>query len=241
MRRIPGASASTYLVAFDDVASTLVASVTATNANGIASVSTDPSAIVGTAYGNPGAGAPGSTIAPRVLGQAVVGSTLTVTSGGFVGTHLTYTYQWQRCDTTGTTCAPIGGARTAAYRAAQPDVGSTIRVFVTASNGGGSATGVSEVTSTVVAASDSDSSSTGTASNARRLVLTGTGRADRLVVSKGKTRIVAGAGNDTIFAADGRREVVDCGAGRDTVTADRIDVLVHCERVVYPTKGIARK
>src|SRR5205814_881992 len=173
-------------VTVDDVASTLVVSVTATNANGIASVSTDPSAIVGTAYSNPGAGTPGSTIAPRILGEAVVGSTLTVTSGGFVGTDLTYAYQWQRCDTSGTTCAPIGGAGTATYRAAQPDVGSSIRVFVTASNGKGSATGVSEVTSTVVVAPAS--TSTGTTSNARRLVLTGTGRADRLVVSKGKTR-----------------------------------------------------
>jgi hypothetical protein len=239
--QIPGASASTYVVTLDDVASSLVASVTATNANGIASVPTDPSAIVGTEYSDPGAGTPGSTIAPRILGETVVGSTLTVSSGGFVGTDLTYAYQWQRCNTSGTTCAPIGGAGTASYRAVQPDVGSTIRVFVTASNDNGSATGVSEVTSAVVAASASNSSSTGTASNARRLVLTGTGRADRLVVSKGKTRIVAGAGNDTIFAADGRREVVDCGAGRDTVTADRIDVVVHCERVVYPTKRVATK
>jgi hypothetical protein len=41
----------------------------------------------------------------------------------------------------------------------------------------------------------------------------------------------AGAGNDTIHARNGRRDTIDCGAGRDTVWADRIDRLAHCEIV----------
>jgi hypothetical protein len=41
-----------------------------------------------------------------------------------------------------------------------------------------------------------------------------------------------GAGNDDISARDARRDVVDCGRGSDRVTADRIDVLRHCESVV---------
>ena len=38
-----------------------------------------------------------------------------------------------------------------------------------------------------------------------------------------------GAGNDVIDAKDGRREIVDCGPGRDRVKADRNDVLRGCE------------
>jgi Ca2+-binding RTX toxin-like protein len=40
-----------------------------------------------------------------------------------------------------------------------------------------------------------------------------------------------GPGSDTIDAADGERDVVDCGAGRDRVVADPFDVVRHCEVV----------
>jgi hypothetical protein len=53
---------------------------------------------------------------------------------------------------------------------------------------------------------------------------------DNLDGGPGTDRLKGGAGNDTINAADGRRESVDCGAGRDSVTADRIDRLVGCEK-----------
>ncbi len=38
-----------------------------------------------------------------------------------------------------------------------------------------------------------------------------------------------GAGDDILEDADGRGEVLDCGAGTDTVIADRKDVLLGCE------------
>jgi hypothetical protein len=42
----------------------------------------------------------------------------------------------------------------------------------------------------------------------------------------------AGGGNDTISARDGTRDTIDCGGGRDKVTADRTDkVSSNCERV----------
>jgi len=37
---------------------------------------------------------------------------------------------------------------------------------------------------------------------------------------------------DDISVRDGRRDVVNCGGGNDRVTADRFDVLRHCESVV---------
>jgi hypothetical protein len=41
----------------------------------------------------------------------------------------------------------------------------------------------------------------------------------------------AGPGNDSLKARDGKREIVDCGAGRDTATVDRVDVVRGCEKV----------
>jgi Ca2+-binding RTX toxin-like protein len=48
----------------------------------------------------------------------------------------------------------------------------------------------------------------------------------------GRDRLYGGAGNDTINAADGWRDQIDCGSGRDRVTADRFDVVSpNCESV----------
>jgi hemolysin type calcium-binding protein len=44
--------------------------------------------------------------------------------------------------------------------------------------------------------------------------------------------IVAGAGNDTIRARNGHRDLISCGPGRDVVRADRADRLNGCENVV---------
>jgi hypothetical protein len=58
----------------------------------------------------------------------------------------------------------------------------------------------------------------------------GSGR-DRLDGGSGRNKISAGSGNDVINAVNGRRERVNCGAGRDRVAADDRDRLVRCERV----------
>ncbi|MBN9099031.1 MAG: hypothetical protein J0I49_13090 [Pseudonocardia sp.] len=47
----------------------------------------------------------------------------------------------------------------------------------------------------------------------------------------GRDVLTAGAGNDTVNVADGEVDTVDCGAGVDTVVADRTDVLRNCENV----------
>jgi hypothetical protein len=54
---------------------------------------------------------------------------------------------------------------------------------------------------------------------------------DTLAPGAGHDAIDGGAGNDTINAVDGVRETVTCGAGRDTVRADRRDRLRGCEKI----------
>jgi hypothetical protein len=54
---------------------------------------------------------------------------------------------------------------------------------------------------------------------------------DRVVGGGGADVLQGGPDADLILARDGRRDVVDCGGGRDTVQADRVDRLASCERV----------
>jgi Domain of unknown function DUF11/RTX calcium-binding nonapeptide repeat (4 copies) len=54
---------------------------------------------------------------------------------------------------------------------------------------------------------------------------------DQLFPGTGRDHVWAGPGNDTISARDGSRDVIDCGAGLDRVTADRRDRLRGCEQV----------
>lgn len=57
------------------------------------------------------------------------------------------------------------------------------------------------------------------------------GGEDCLAGGSGRDRLAAGAGDDHVDAADGARDRVRCGSGRDEVTADRRDRLSGCERV----------
>lgn len=67
---------------------------------------------------------------------------------------------------------------------------------------------------------------------ARADVLCGRGGADRIDGRGGLDRVFGGPGNDVLLASDGRFDVVGCGGGRDTVRADRVDVVgIDCERV----------
>jgi Ca2+-binding RTX toxin-like protein len=54
---------------------------------------------------------------------------------------------------------------------------------------------------------------------------------DRLAGDAGVDIHLAGSGNDYVSSADGTREVVDCGSGRDRARVDRKDRVKGCERV----------
>jgi hypothetical protein len=75
---------------------------------------------------------PQNLTAPTVVGTPAIGQTLTATPGRWTGNPGTYTYQWQRCSTPGTSCAGLPAATSRTYVVADADVGSTLRVAVAA-------------------------------------------------------------------------------------------------------------
>ena len=68
---------------------------------------------------------------------------------------------------------------------------------------------------------------------------TGARAADRDTLDGGPGRdtMLSGDDRDTVFAQDGERDRVDCGAGDDFVTADALDELVGCEIARLPRRS----
>jgi hypothetical protein len=83
----------------------------------------------------------GPTVGAPAGGVAHDGEALSADPGSWNGTGtLTYAYQWQRCDATGDNCLNIAGATASQYTPTAADVGSTVRVVVTATNEAGTST-----------------------------------------------------------------------------------------------------
>jgi hypothetical protein len=88
-----------------------------------------------------------------VSGTAQDGETLTADPGSWSGTApLSYAYQWRSCDADGDGCADIAGADGQSFDLSAADVGSTVRVTVTATNAADSISAASDQTQTVAAA-----------------------------------------------------------------------------------------
>ncbi|MHB8469162.1 MAG: CHRD domain-containing protein [Gaiellaceae bacterium] len=87
---------------------------------------------------------------PTIGGTARQGQTLTAANGQWGGaTPIGYTYQWQRCDSSGSSCGSIGKATNQNYVASSGDVGRTIRVEVTATNAAGRSQALSAATAAI--------------------------------------------------------------------------------------------
>jgi Ig domain of plant-specific actin-binding protein len=144
---ISGANDNQYTLRSADVGRRLIVSVTARNADGDGRASSDATAVVarrGTA--------PASSAQPVISGEPREGATLTVSNGSWTGDQpFTFTYQWQRCDRTGGSCAAISGATARTYQLTNADVDRTLRAVVTARNNAGS-TAATTVPTAVIAA-----------------------------------------------------------------------------------------
>ena len=103
--------------------------------------------------GGGGGSPPGSVSAPVVSGSAAQGQVLSASTGGWSGSPSAYAYQWRRCNSSGASCADIGPAAASSYLVQAGDVGSTLRVRVTASNGSGAGPPADSAATAVVTAS----------------------------------------------------------------------------------------
>ena len=144
---IAGETGSSYTLTPADVDATIRALVTASNGAGITGpVPTLPTALV---TADPPVN---TTTPPNVIGSAVDGQTLTADEGIWTGTQpVVFTYQWQDCDAGGIVCTDIAGATNPTYTLAVGDIGSFVRVEVTATNIADDATATSVVTAPVLA------------------------------------------------------------------------------------------
>lgn len=96
------------------------------------------------------AATPANVAAPTITGLAVTGETLTASAGSWTGTPpLTLTTAWQRCDAGGAACAVIPGQTAPTHVVDDADIGFTLRVLVTATNGEGSGDALSPPTAVV--------------------------------------------------------------------------------------------
>ena len=84
-----------------------------------------------------GASPPTNTVLPVISGTTQVGQFLKVSSNGTWTSPetLTFTYQWQRCDSDGTNCVNVPGSSPAwFYQLTSADLNHKIQVIVTATD-----------------------------------------------------------------------------------------------------------
>jgi hypothetical protein len=144
---LAGATSSTYTLTSANVGNYLRIQVTATNPYGSTpAVSTSSAQITGAV--------PVNTSSPTQSGTAQDGQTLTAATGSWSGTPtITYSYQWQSSGTSTGPWANIAGATSSNYTIPSAQIGNYLRVFVTATNGSGSATAASAASAIVAGSS----------------------------------------------------------------------------------------
>ena len=145
---IGGATGASYLLGSADVAKTIRVVGTASNTAGSTNATSAQTAQIAGAT-------PVNQVLPAISGTPTQGQTLTTSTGTWGGTPpFTFANQWKRCDSTGANCVNV--ATTASYVLGAIDVGSRIRVVVTATNSLGSGTATSNATAQVASSAPAD-------------------------------------------------------------------------------------
>jgi len=143
-----GQNANTYVIPTGSgaVGDTFRVTVTAYDAGGSATSTSDPSEPVSIAP-------PSYTALPQISGTVQQGRLLTSSTGTWDNSPASFTYQWEQCDPSGSNCNDVATATSNPnYTPSAADVGQTIRVTVTAHNSTGNTQATSSQTATVLIA-----------------------------------------------------------------------------------------
>lgn len=136
-----GTNSATYTLVSGDVNHTMEVIVTGTNAVGVAAATSSHTAVVTSPA------KPANQALPTISGNLTVNSTLTANPGNWAGTSpITFSYQWQRCDSNGNHCGNIKNATGSTYKVTSADVGHRLRLYVVAKNSVGSVGAFSKTT-----------------------------------------------------------------------------------------------
>ena len=257
---IVGATASSYTPTVADIGFSLRVWIVGANIVGSDTVITNHTfPIVDKAHF-----APSATTAPAIAGVALPGRQLTADIGTFKGdAPIATTFHWYRCNAVGDACHVIPNGTKLVYFPTAADVGFTLRLFVSASNGYGNLLAKSGPTVDIaanpphvkgrrivgtakgnyLAGGGHDDVIIGLAGNDTLLggagddLIEGGRGNDVITGGAGADRIYGGPGSDWIDAADGERDVVDCGAGVDHAVVDSVDLVHNCESVETRSSG----
>jgi hypothetical protein len=136
---IEGATEGTYTLQNGDLGSTVRVVVTATTPDGSAPGTSAPTPVIVAAP-------PANLTPPSITGTPTIGETLTASPGTWSGSNPVFTYQWQKCNVNGDSCSNLAGATAKEFVPGTDEIGSTLRVTVTATNSLGSASKTSNPT-----------------------------------------------------------------------------------------------
>ncbi len=137
-----------------------------------------------------------------------------------------------RASLNGTRCTAARRTATCAVASIPGDTNARLIIVLVPSKPGAAAVSVSSV-----AANDAqhDDDTASLATTFSQCTILGTAGADRLAV-RGDDYVCGLAGDDLILARNGKRDIIDGGAGSDTALVDRIDIVRHVERVRRPKR-----
>jgi hypothetical protein len=122
---IADATGLSFVLENGDAGNTFVINVTAANGAGTGVAASSVTPVVANFR-------PVNVTSPSIAGTAREGLVLTANPGTWQWRNGSFTYAWQRCDSSGANCEPISGETSATHTLAADDVGSTIRLLVTA-------------------------------------------------------------------------------------------------------------
>jgi hypothetical protein len=137
---IPGATGATHQLTSADAGAKIVAGVRATDGTPADDSSGSSDAVGPVTSPAPPPPPPPPRVPPTIgevmiSGSAVVGQTLTAAATVTGDLPITLVHQWQRCGAGGAGCEDIAGATGSQYTLADADLGRTVRVQLTASDG----------------------------------------------------------------------------------------------------------